>query len=112
MTGLVSEASGFLADAGYLRTNLLTSYRYTWRSPTGDLRNELADLVAFSEPPHTMKTACVGVLELPSDDAVHDALRRLAFLSTPVAIVGTPKAVTLWALRREQHAEKVVGASR
>lgn len=112
MTELISEAENFLKSTGYLPQNLLREYRFTWRSDEGYLRNDRTDLVAFSDAPHTMKTACVGVFEAPSENAAQDSLRRLTFLSPPAAIVGTPDTVTLWGLRREKDPEPVIRANR
>ena len=56
--------------------------------------------------------ACVGVAELDSEDGVADYLMRLSYLSTPLAFVATPGAMTAWSIRPDVEAERILQVPR
>jgi hypothetical protein len=104
---LVTEATQFLQAAGYAASDVVAPYRFTWRTADGGLSNGEADVVAFSGHPHTLETACLSVVGAPSDEAARPHLSQLSYLSSPVALVGTPTSVSMWGLRRGESPELV-----
>ncbi len=105
MTPLARQSIGFLAGLGYEAANLVPECSFTWRAEDQTLRNQKADLIAFYSPPHTMRTACVGVFSAANQADVAVILQRARFLTAPVAIVGTPDRISLYPVRREPVAE-------
>ncbi len=98
--GLASQAQPFLEEAGYDSHHLVSDYAFTSRRDDGSLVNDRADLVAFGGEPHTMRTACVSVVEPAPSNTVEDTVSRLRFLTAPLAIVGAESSVELWSIRR------------
>ncbi len=102
---LASEARSFLAGAGYNSDHLVSGYAFTSRRDDGSLANDRADLVAFGGAPHTMRTACVSVVESTPTTNIDDTVSRLRFLTAPLAIVGAGSSVELWSIRRNLEAK-------
>ncbi|MGB2987956.1 MAG: N-6 DNA methylase [Phycisphaerae bacterium] len=96
---LAKQARPFLEEAGYDSEHLVSNYAFTSRLDDGSLVNDRADLVAFGGAPHTMRTACVSVVD-PATTNVADTVSKLRFLTAPLAIVGTGPSVDLWSIRR------------
>lgn len=108
----VDEAKSFLLSAGFEPANLVTAYRYTWRSSQGLLTNSQTALVGFIRPPHTMRTACISVLDTAAETTIPELIPSLTFLSAPVALVATPTAVGLWSIRRDSPSTAIQQAPR
>lgn len=100
-TPLARQATDFLGSIGYQATNLVPDCAFTWRAEDQSLKNQAADLVAFSSAPHTMRTACVGVFTAASQADVVMFLQKARFLTAPLAIIGTPEVVSIYSVRRE-----------
>ncbi len=99
-----TEAKRFLASAGYVEPNLVVDYRYSRPGPGDRFTHEIADLVAFSGMPHTIRTACVSVVDTVAS-AVESKLDTLRYLGAPVALVGGGETVSLYALGTAAPAE-------
>lgn len=97
---LANQARPFLEEAGYDSDHLVSDYAFTSRSDDGSLVNARADLVAFGGAPHTMRTACVSVVEPAPSTSVADTVSKLRFLTAPLAIVGAGSSVDLWSIRK------------
>ena len=97
---LANQARSLLEGAGYDSDQLVSDYSFTSRRDDGSLGNDRADLVAFGGEPHSMRTACVSVVEPPAATSVADTVSRLRFLTAPLAIVGAGPSVELWSIRR------------
>lgn len=102
---LASQARSFLESAGYDSDHLVAGYSFTSRRDDGSLANDRADLVAFGGEPHTLRTACISVVEPVAAESVADTVSRLRFLTAPLAIVGTESSVELWSIRRTVEPE-------
>ena len=109
---LVNQARPFLEEAGYDSDHLVPDYAFTSRSDDGSLVNHRADLVAFGGDPHTMRTACVSVVEPASTTSVADTVSKLRFLTAPLAIVGAGSSVDLWSIRRGLEPEPFLTSPR
>lgn len=109
---LAKQARPFLEEAGYDSDHLVSDYAYTSRLDDGSLVNNRADLVAFGGAPHTMRTACISVVEPASTTVVADAVSKLRFLTAPLAIVGAESSVELWSIRRGLDPQPLQKASR
>jgi hypothetical protein len=108
---LVKQARPFLEEAGYDPDHLISDYAFTSRLDDGSLANNRADLVAFGGAPHTMRTACVSVIE-PASTTIPDIVSKLRFLTAPLAIVGAESSVQLWSIRRGLEPQPIEEASR
>lgn len=97
---LANQARSFLEGAGYNSEHLVADYSFTSRQVDGSLVNDRADLVAFGGAPHTLRTACISVVEPAAAASVADTVSRLRFLTAPLAIVGSESSVELWSIRR------------
>jgi len=111
-TSLASQARPFLADVGYDPDHLVPDYVYTSRSDDGSLVNSRADLVAFGGTPHTMRTACLSVVECESRTSEADTYSKLRFLTAPFAIVGAESSVQLWSIAKGKQPRPVEEAPR
>lgn len=105
---LLANTSALLVDAGYERESLIPNYSYTWRSAYGTLVNSEATLVAFAGRPFNMRNACLTVSEVGSDDQTTALLRQLAYLSAPLALVASPTSMSLWSLKRDVEAQRLL----
>ena len=97
---LANQARLFLEEAGYDSHHLVSDYMFTSRLDDGSLVNDRADLVAFGGAPHTMRTACVSVIEPAPTTSIPNTVSKLRFLTAPLAIVGAGSSVELWSIRR------------
>ncbi len=97
---LAIQARPFLEEAGYDSDHVVPDYLFTSRSDNGSLVNARADLVAFGGAPHTMRTACISVVEPTSRTGGADTVYKLRFLTAPLAIVGAGSSVELWLIRK------------
>jgi N-6 DNA Methylase len=102
---LVRQARALLVALGYAATNLVQDCSFTWRAEDQTLKNQKADLIAFYAQPHTMRTACVGVFDVPTRADVSGILQKARFLTAPVAIIGTAEGVSLYPVHREPVAQ-------
>ena len=109
---LTIQARPFLKEAGYDSDHLISDYAFTARLDDGSLVNNRADLVAFGDTPHTMRTACVSVVEAASTTSAADTVSKLRFLTAPLAIVGAGSSVELWSIRRHLEPKPLRTASR
>lgn len=100
-TQLADQARSFLREAGYTAANMRPNYTFTYRADDGALANDKADLVAFGNRPHDMRSACASVVALRNDSDLRDKLLKLRYLSAPVAIVGMSSGVSLYTIRRD-----------
>jgi len=109
---LANQARSFLEEAGYDSDHLVANYAFTSRRDDGNLANDRADLVAFGGAPHTMRTACVSVVEPETAASRAVTVSRLRFLTAPLAIVGAGPSVELWSIRRHLEPEPFKTAPR
>jgi hypothetical protein len=109
---LANQARPFFEKAGYDSHHLVSGYAFTSRRDDDSLVNDRADLVAFGGEPHTMRTACVSVVEPAPTTSVPDTVSQLRFLTAPLAIVGAGPSVELWSIRRHLEPKPLKTAPR
>ena len=105
------EARAFLLSLGFERDRIVAEYRFTWRTPEGTLQNDVCDWVAFARAPHTMRTACIAVVDIGARPE-SELLQKLSFLSTPLVLTLTSTAARMWSLRRDLKPDLVQEAPR
>jgi hypothetical protein len=85
-----------LAAAGYRDADLVEGYRFTYRASDNSLRNRPTIMVAFGGSPHTMRTACVGVIQVDANESIAEALLQLRYLTAPFAFIGQQGQIGLY----------------
>ncbi len=84
-----------LLSVGYDHRALVSNYDFAVKNGHDVLDH--IDLVAFSDPVrHDLQTSCIAIQHLASNSSIGDALRKFAFLATPLALIAMGDFAELW----------------